>query len=54
MDRTQLIDEIMAARTPEEIAAAQSHADSYLAEHPDDLGVTAALEQLAMMRFATS
>jgi hypothetical protein len=51
-EREDLIEHILKARTPDEIEAAQLEANAYLSDNPDDLGVRAALEQLAIMRFA--
>jgi hypothetical protein len=41
------------ARTPDEIEAAQLQANAYLWANPEGLEVRAALEQLAIMRFAS-
>lgn len=53
MDREKLIDQILAARTDDEITSAQAAARSYLATNPDDDGVRVAMEQLALMKSAS-
>jgi hypothetical protein len=52
MNRDELIDLILTARTDDELAAAEDAADRWMAEHPDDLGIVLAMEQLAMIRDA--
>lgn len=54
MNREALIEHILKARTPDEIEAAQGEANAYLSDNPGEgLEVRAALEQLALMRFAS-
>jgi hypothetical protein len=53
VNREALIEHILKARTPDEIEAAQLQANTYLSDNPGEgLEVRAALEQLAIMRFA--
>lgn len=52
MDREQLIERILQARSEQEIAEAEQLADSYLEQQPDDDGVRMALEQLEMIKMA--
>lgn len=53
--RQALIDEMLKARTPEEVAAAERAAERWMEEHPHDSGfaeVARAGEQLYMMKSA--
>jgi hypothetical protein len=52
MNRDELIDLILTARTDDELAAAEDAADRWMAEHPDDFGIVMAFEQVAMIRNA--
>jgi hypothetical protein len=52
MDREELIDLILSARTDDELAAAEDAADRWMADHPDDFGIAIALEQVAIIRDA--
>jgi hypothetical protein len=54
MNREELIDLILDARTNDEISLAEREADAYLDNHPDDTGIAAACEQLEMMRGANA
>ena len=48
MDRAQLIQEMLAARSPNELERVHALANSWLATHPDDVEVLYASEQVAM------
>jgi hypothetical protein len=50
VSRDELIDMILDARTTDEIEIAEREADAWLEDHPDDLGIAFACEQLEMMR----
>jgi hypothetical protein len=52
MKRDELIDQILYARTSQELDAAEDTALKWLRAHPDAVGVSMACEQLAMMRQA--
>lgn len=52
MNRDELIDQILYAHTSQELDAAEDAALKWLRAHPDDVGVSMACEQLAMMREA--
>lgn len=47
--REALVDQMLAARTPSEVTAAQAAAERWLRRHPDDDDVRFAGEQLALM-----
>jgi hypothetical protein len=49
VDRAQLIQEMLAARSPDELERVQALANSWLARHPDDVEVLYASEQVAML-----
>jgi Bacterial Ig-like domain len=52
MTREELIDLILDARTAEEIDTAEVAVGDWMREHPDDVGIAMAAEQLEMMRLA--
>ena len=52
MKRDELIDQVLYARTSQELDAAEDAALKWLRAHPDDVGMSMACEQLAMMREA--
>jgi hypothetical protein len=52
MSRGDLINQILDARTPDEIAAAYTAAGVWLATNPHDVGIALACEQLAMLESA--
>lgn len=51
---SKLVDEILDARTASEAATARQKALAHLEEHPDDMAVRQAMEQLAMIQLAQS
>ena len=54
MSTESVVNQMLAARTPTEVAAAQATALAWLADHPDDFAVLSAGEQLAMMAGANA
>jgi hypothetical protein len=53
VSRDELIEMILDARSADEIEIAEREADAWLEDHPDDVGIAAACEQLEMMRMAS-
>jgi hypothetical protein len=49
VDRVLLIQDMLAARTPDELERVQALASSWLATHPDDFEVLHASKQVAML-----
>jgi len=49
MQREQVIDEVLSARTPEECERAKNIIIAWMQEHPRDFGMLDAGEQIAML-----
>ena len=50
--RQQVLTQALAARTPEQLATATCELNAWVAEHPDDLGIQWAYEQMALVKAA--